>query len=123
MIKEPKKFSLAFYDPAKPLGAHLAYKFIAALIGCNMECLLSESVTIVHNKKHSKELMVELYKKLQGSALNLFSSINAQCFYLGGGRGVQVIKALADKFNPLDAGGVQLRKSEPTTHMGWTRHV
>jgi hypothetical protein len=39
--------------------------------------------------------------------LSFFSSLHAQKFYLGGGRGIEMICALADKFNPLDAGAVQ----------------
>jgi hypothetical protein len=46
-------------------------------------------------------------KKFQGSALDLFSSLNAQHYYLGGGRGIEMIKALVDKFHPLEAGAIQ----------------
>jgi hypothetical protein len=50
--------------------------------------------------------MVELYRKLQGSELDLFTSLNAQHFYLSGGRGIEMIKALVHKFHPLDAGAI-----------------
>jgi hypothetical protein len=59
-------------------------KLHAALIDRDMEYLLTEPTTNCHNYAHSKELMLELYKKLQGSALDLFSSLNAQhYFFLG----------------------------------------
>jgi hypothetical protein len=82
-------------------------KLHAALLECNMDYILSEQSTMVTNSKHSKQLMIKLYKKLQGSAVALFSSLHAQQFYLGGGRGVEMVHALADKFNPLDARAVQ----------------
>lgn len=79
-----------------------------SLIDRDVEYLLTEVSTNGHNHAHSKELMVELYKKLQGSALDLFSSLNAQHYYLGGGHGIEMIKALVDKFHPLDNGAIQL---------------
>ncbi len=39
--------------------------------------------------------------------LAMFSLLHAQQFYLGGDRGVEMVRTLADKFNPLDAGAVQ----------------
>jgi len=82
-------------------------KLHAALIEKNMDYLLAEQSTNAFNYSHSEELMVELYKKLQGSALDLFSSLNAQHYYLGGGRGIEMIKALVDKFHPMDSGAIQ----------------
>jgi hypothetical protein len=47
-----------------------------------------------------------LPKKLQDTVIKLFSSLNAQHCYLGGGRGIKMIKALVDKFHPLNDGTV-----------------
>jgi hypothetical protein len=35
--------------------------------------------------------MLELFKKLQGSALSMFTSLSAQQYYLEGGRGIEMI--------------------------------
>jgi hypothetical protein len=78
-----------------------------ALIDHNMEYHLTKTSTNGYNYNHSKELMLALYKKLQGSALDLFSLLNAQHFYLGGGRGIEMLKALVDKFHPLANGTIQ----------------
>jgi hypothetical protein len=107
LLKDLKKLSIPFYDPSKTPWHTFSMKLHATLIDCNMDYLLSAQTTNAANSKHSKELMMELYKKLQGGALVLFSSLHAQQFYLGGGRGIEMIRALADKFNPLDAGAVQ----------------
>lgn len=107
LLKDHKKLSIPFYDPTKLPWHTFSMKLHATLIDCNMDYLLSEQSTTAHNGKHSKELMIELYKKLQGSALAMFSSLHAQQFYLGGGCGVGMVRTLADKFNPLDAGAVQ----------------
>jgi len=92
LLKDPNKLSIPFYDPRKLPWHTFSMKLHATLIDCNMDYLLSEQSTTVHNGKHSKELMVELYKKLHGSALALFSSLHAQQFCLGGGRGVEMFK-------------------------------
>jgi hypothetical protein len=60
-------------------------KLYAALIDRDVEYLLTEHSMNCCNYNHSKELMVKLYRKLQGSALDLFTSLNANHFYLGGG--------------------------------------
>jgi len=106
-VKEQKKISLPAFNPQKMSWQNFSMKLHAALIDRNMEYLLTEPATNCHNYAHSKELMLELYKKLQGSALDLFSSLNAQHYYLRGGRGIEMIKALVDKFHPLDNGAIQ----------------
>ncbi len=106
-VKEQKKRSLPTFGPQKMSWQNFSMKLHAALIDRNMEYLLTEPATNCHNYAHSKELMLELYKKLQGSALDLFSSLNAQHYYLRGGRGIEMIKALVDKFHPLDNGAIQ----------------
>jgi hypothetical protein len=95
-VKEQKKISLPTFDPQKMSWQNFSMKFHAALIDHGMEYLLTESSTNCHNIVHSKELMVELYKKLQDSALDLFSSLNAQHYYLGGGHGIKIIQALVN---------------------------
>jgi hypothetical protein len=102
-----KKINLPVFDPQKMTWQNFSMKLHAALIDHDMDYLLTEPATNCHNHAHYKQLMVELYKKLQGSALDLFSSLNAQHYYLGGGRGIEMIKALVDKFHPLDAGAIQ----------------
>jgi hypothetical protein len=95
-VKEQKKISLPTFDPQKMSWQNFSMKLHAALIDHGMEYLLTESSTNCHNIVHSKELMVELYKKLQDSALDLFSSLNAQHYYLGGGHGIEMIQALVN---------------------------
>jgi len=73
-IKEQKKLILPTFDPQKMTWQNFSMKMHAALIDWNMEYLLMESSTNGFNYTHSKELMLELYKKLQGSALDLFST-------------------------------------------------
>jgi hypothetical protein len=106
-VKEQKKLILPTFDPQKMTWQNFSMKMHAALINQNMEYLLMESSTNGLNYAHSKELMLELYKKLQGSALDLFSLLNAQHYYLAGGRGIEMIKALVDKYHPLDNGAIQ----------------
>jgi hypothetical protein len=72
-----------------------------------MGYLLYESTTNPTNAAHSKDLMLELFKKLQGSALSLFTSLNYQHYYLQGGRGIEMVHALVNKFHPLDNGAFQ----------------
>jgi hypothetical protein len=47
-------------------------------LSLNATCLLKEPFTTVQNGVHSNELLRELFKKLQGSVLTLFTSMNAQ---------------------------------------------
>lgn len=51
--------------------------------------------------------MFELFKKLQGSALSIFTGMNAQHFYLEAGHRIEMIQALVDKFHPMDGRAVQ----------------
>jgi hypothetical protein len=82
-------------------------KLHASLIECDLAYLLRETSTNNFNRHHSKELMLELFRKLQGSALNMFTSLKAQQFYLEGGHGIEMIKALVNKFHPLDDNAIQ----------------
>ena len=50
--------------------------------------------------------MVQLYKKLKGSALKLFTSQHAETYYMEGGAGIEMFHLLASKFNPMDANSV-----------------
>jgi len=107
MIKEEKKLTIPQFDPAKLSWSSFAMKLHASLIGCDLRYLLRESSTNEANAAHSKELMLELFKKLQGSAINLFTGLTAQRYYLEGGRGIEMIKALVDKFHPMDERAIQ----------------
>jgi hypothetical protein len=51
--------------------------------------------------------MLELFRKLQGTALNMFTSLTAQNYYLEGGRGIEMLKAQVNKFHPLDNNAIQ----------------
>jgi len=81
-VKEQKKLSLPTFDPHKMSWQNFSMKLHATLINRDMEYMLTEPSTNAFNYAHSKELMLELYKKLQGSALDIFSSLNAQHYYL-----------------------------------------
>jgi hypothetical protein len=107
VIKEAKKLSIPHYDPAKMSWSSFAMKLHASLIECDLGYLLREPSTNSTNATHSKELMLELFKKLQGSALNLFTGLAAQRFYLEGGKGIEMVKRLVDKFHPMDDRAIQ----------------
>jgi hypothetical protein len=77
-------------------------KLHASLIECNLAYLLREQAANHLNGIHSNELTLELFKKLQGSALSMFTSMAAQHYYLKGRRGIKMVKALVNKFHPLD---------------------
>jgi hypothetical protein len=51
--------------------------------------------------------MLEFFKKLQGSALSIFTGMNAQNYYLEGGHGIKMIHALVNKFHPMDNRAIQ----------------
>jgi hypothetical protein len=84
-----------------------AMKLHASLIECDLAYLLCEPSTNHLNVVHSKELMLELFKKLQGSSLSLFTGMSAQHYYLEGGSGIKMVKALVNKFHPLDNNAIQ----------------
>jgi hypothetical protein len=81
VYKEAKKLSLSTFDPVKMSWTSFAMKLHASLIECDTGYLLHETHTNSTNTAHSKELMLELFRKLQGSALSLFTSLNSQHFY------------------------------------------
>jgi hypothetical protein len=107
LIKEQKKISLPYFDPMKMTWTSFAMILHASLIECDLAYLLWEQSTNHLNVAHSKELMLELFMKLQGSALNRFTSMIAQHYYLKGGRGIEMVKALVNKFHPLDNNAIQ----------------
>jgi hypothetical protein len=82
-------------------------KLHALLIKCDLAYLLREQSTYHLNGMHSKEPMLKLFKKLQGSALSLFTSMMAKQYYLEGGPGIEMAKALVNKFHPLDNNTIQ----------------
>jgi hypothetical protein len=75
----------------KMIWTSFSLKLHASLIKCDLAYLLCEQSTYHNNITHSKELMLELFKKLQGSALSMFTSLSAQQYYLEGGRGIEMI--------------------------------
>jgi len=91
-VKEQKKLLLPTFDPQKMTWLNFSMKLHTALIDRNMEYLLTKTSTNGYNYDHSKELMLKLY---------------AQHYYPGGGRGIEMLKALVDKFHPLDNGTIQ----------------
>jgi hypothetical protein len=107
VIKEAKKLTLPYFDPTEMTWTSFALKLHASLIECDLAYLLRENSTNHHNSHHSKELMLELFRKLQGTVLNMFTSLTAQNYYLEGGRGIEMLKALVDKFHPLDHNAIQ----------------
>jgi len=107
VIKEAKKLSLPHFAPSKLSWSSFAMKLHAALIECDLAYLLRENCTNTFNAIHSKELMLELFKKLQGSAIALFTGMPAQRYYLEGGRGIEMVKALVNKFHPMDNRAIQ----------------
>jgi hypothetical protein len=107
VTKEAKKLSLPPFDPSKLSWSSYAMKLHAALIECDLSYLLKEPCTTVQNGIHSKELMLELFKKLQGGALALFTSMNAQLFYMEGGWGIEMLHALVNKYHRLDNRAIQ----------------
>jgi hypothetical protein len=68
VIKKAKKLTIPQFDPTKMTWSSFAMKLHASLIECDMAYLLCEPATDTHNAHHSKELMLELFKILQGSA-------------------------------------------------------
>ncbi len=95
------------FDPSKMSWNTFAMKLHATLIECDMAYLLRESETNAFNAHHSKELMIELYKKLQGSALQFFTSMSAQRYYMEQGRSIEMLRFLVNKFHPLDSRSIQ----------------
>jgi hypothetical protein len=73
MVKEVKKLTLPTFDPTKMSRQSFAMKMHASLIECDLAYLLQEESTTQYNATHSKELMLELFKKLQVTALSLFT--------------------------------------------------
>jgi hypothetical protein len=94
VIREAKKLSIPHFDLNKLSWFSFAMKLHAFLIECDLGYLLTELSTNVHNAAHSKELMLELFKKLQGSAISLLTGLSTQRYYLEGGRGIEMVKAL-----------------------------
>jgi hypothetical protein len=91
------------FDPSKMTWNTFAMKLHATLIECDMAYLLCESETNAFNARHLKELMIEFYKKLQGSALQFFTSMPAQRYYMEQGHGIEMLHFLVNKFHPLDS--------------------
>jgi hypothetical protein len=90
VIKEVKKISLPYFDPSKMTWSAFAMKLHASLIKCDLAYLLHEKNTNHVNASHSKELMLEFFKKLQGSTLSIFMGMNTQHYYLEGGCGIEM---------------------------------
>jgi len=107
VVKDAPKFSLPAFDNKKMTWSDYARKLRAALVECEMSYLLTETETNPSNAKHSKQLMLEFYKKLEGSAAKLFDSMEAMNYYMDGGRGIEMLLLLASTFNPMDADAIK----------------
>ncbi len=68
IVQDAKKLSLSHYDPTKMTWTSFAMKLHASMIECDLAYLLHEESTNSFNSIHSKDLMLELFQKLQGSA-------------------------------------------------------
>jgi hypothetical protein len=77
-----------------------------ALCKANISYLLKEPETNEMYAAHSKTLALKLYDKLQGPALQLFTFISAEQYYMEGDGGIELIRVLARTFNPMDAQAV-----------------
>ena len=102
VVKDALKLNIPIFNDKKSTWAAYAPKLRAALLECNMSHLLYAENTNATNAAQSKELMLQFYKKLEGSAAKLFSSMESEQFYMEGGRGVEMLHLLASTFNPLD---------------------
>jgi hypothetical protein len=112
IVTKEVKFILPAIDISKTPWSEIALKISTSLIECDMGGLLQVNETTSQNAKHSKILMIELYKKLTGSALQLFTSLEAQKYYMEGGRGIEMLRELATKFNPMDANSTRILLGE-----------
>jgi len=102
VVKDANKLNIPVFNDKKTTWANYAPKLRAALLECNMSFLLTEERTTAANAPQSKELMLQFFKKLEGSAAKLFTSMEAEQFYMEGGRGIEMLRLLASTFNPLD---------------------
>ena len=107
VVKDAPKFSIPVFDDKKTAWSDYTRKLCAALVECDMSYLLTAIETNHSNAKHSKQLMLEFYKKLEGSAAKLFSSMEAMDYYMDGGRGIEMLLLLASTFNPMDADAIK----------------
>ena len=82
VVKDAPKFSIPVFDDKKTTWSDYTRKLRAAQVESDMSYLLTEAETNPSNAKHSKQLMLEFYKKLEGSATKLFSSMEAMNFYM-----------------------------------------
>jgi len=102
VVKDASKLNIPIFNDKKTTWATYAPKLRAALLECNMSFLLTEESTNITNATQSKELMIQFFKKLEGSAAKLFTSMEAEQYYMEGGRGIEMLRLLASTFNPLD---------------------
>ncbi len=76
------------------------------LMKAQVDYLLHEHETNALNFQDSKKVAIELFDKLTGAALSLFSSQKNHKYYVLSGRGIEMLHLLAKKFNPLDLDAV-----------------
>ena len=99
-MTKDKEFSLPKWD-LKEMKWSEFYSVTIALHKYKMESLLGASAMVAENCTLSSKLCYELYEKLHGLALAPFNLIDAQSYYLQGGRGIEMLQALKYKFNSL----------------------
>jgi hypothetical protein len=117
VVKDASKLNIPVFNDKKTTWANYAPKLRAALLECNMSFLLNEESTTAANAAQSKELMLQFFKKLEGSAAKLFTSMEAEQFYMEGGRGIEMFRLLASTFNPLDDEAVREIIKNINTHV------
>ena len=98
VVKDATKLNIPVFNDKKTTWTNYAPKLRAALLECNMSFLLTEESTNASNASQSKELMLQFYKKLEGSAATLFSSMESEQYYMEGGRGIEILRLLASTF-------------------------
>ncbi len=116
VVKDAVKLNIPVFNDKKTTWTTYAPKLRAALLECNMSFLLTEESTNASNASQSKELMLQFYKKLEGSAAKLFTSMESEQYYMEGGRGIEMLCLLASTFNPLDAEAVREIIKSVNTH-------
>ncbi len=116
VVKDASKLNIPVFNDKKMTWTTYAPKLHAALLECDMSYLLHAECTNASNAHHSKELMLQFYKKLEGSAAKLFSSMESEQYYMEEGRGIEMLRLLASTFNPLDAEAIREIIKQITTY-------
>jgi len=109
VLQTEKKLVFPAFDGVKPVFQEWFMKVQNQLMKTGQDYLLQETETDALNFRDSKAVAIELFDKLTVSALQLFSSVRKHRHYVLGGRGIEMLHILAQKFNPLDLDAVDRR--------------